>query len=129
MTTTTLALKSWATGGCHCGKVRFKVWIESLAVIECNCSICVKKGFINIIAKPEHFELTQGEENLATYQFNTMVAEHRFCKTCGIHTHTRPRSHPDAYDINARCLDADIATLNITPFDGQNWEANVESIQ
>ena len=75
MTTTTLALESWATGGCHCGKVRFKVWIERLAVIECNCSICLKKGFINIIAKPEHFELTQGEENLATYQFNTMVAE------------------------------------------------------
>ncbi len=129
MTDTKLEPESWAEGGCHCGKVRFKVWLQSLNVLECNCSVCLKKGFINIITEPEHFELMEGEEHLATYQFNTMVAEHRFCKSCGIHPFSRPRSHPHAYDVNARCLDAGITALKVTPFDGQNWEANVESIQ
>lgn len=122
-------LKTWLTGGCHCGTVRFKVWIESLEVIECNCSICVKKGFINLIAKPEHFELLEGEENLNTYQFNTKVAKHMFCKACGIHPFSRPRSHPGGYDVNARCLDDGFDFLNRTPFDGQNWEKSVDAIR
>lgn len=118
----------WLTGGCHCGAVRFRVRLHALEVLECNCSICAKKGFINIIAEPEDFELLQGEDALSTYRFNTGTAEHRFCSVCGIHTFTRPRSHPHAYDVNGRCLDHLPEGLVITPFDGQNWEENVGSI-
>lgn len=119
---------TWFEGGCHCGKVRFKVRIDTPEAIECNCSICAKKGFINLIAGPEHFVLLAGEEHLSTYRFNTQTAEHRFCKTCGIHPFSRPRSHPGSYDVNARCLDVGVSFLKIEPFDGQNWEANVASI-
>ena len=118
----------WHEGGCHCGAVRFKVRIRTPAAVECNCSICAKKGFINLITRPEDFVLIQGGDHLATYRFNTMTAEHRFCTTCGIHPFSRPRSHPGSYDVNARCLDDGADFLQITPFDGQNWEANVGSI-
>lgn len=119
----------WYAGGCHCGSVRFKVLLLDNQAIQCNCSMCAKKGFINLIATPERFVLEQGADNLATYRFNTEVAEHRFCKTCGIHPFSRPRSHPGGYDVNARCLYDGYEFLAITPFDGQNWEANVHAIR
>jgi hypothetical protein len=122
------AQTTWHEGGCHCGKVRFKVRILKPEALECNCSICAKKGFINLITQAENFVLLAGEEHLSTYRFNTQQAEHRFCQTCGIHPFSRPRSHPGSFDVNARCLDAGTSFLTIKPFDGQNWEANVASI-
>ena len=124
----TQSSKTWYEGGCHCGAVRFKVRIKDYEALECNCSICSKKGFINLITAPADFVLLRGEEDLSTYQFNTKTAEHRFCKTCGIHPFSRPRSHPGSYDVNARCLDAGFDFLHITPFDGRNWEESVGSI-
>ena len=91
--------------------------------------MCAKKGFINLISAPEDFKLLQGEDQLATYQFNTKTAEHRFCKNCGIHPFSRPRSHPGSYDVNGRCLDAGYADMTVKPFDGQNWEDSVASIR
>lgn len=128
MTDTEKQTEQWHTGGCHCGSVRFKVRIEENHALECNCSICAKKGFINLISNAENFVLLKGEESLSTYRFNTKVAEHRFCKHCGVHPFSRPRSHPDSYDVNARCLDEGFEFLDIEPFDGQNWEENVASI-
>jgi hypothetical protein len=121
--------KEWYAGGCHCGRVRFRVRIAQPSALACNCSICAKKGMINLIAAAEDFELLRGEEDLSTYSFNTGVAQHRFCKVCGIHPFSRPRSHPDGYDVNARCLDAGYDFLDIGVFDGQNWEASVDSIR
>lgn len=120
--------QEWYAGGCHCGRVRFRVRIEAFRAYECNCSICSKKGFINLITAPENFVLLQGEDDLETYRFNTRTAEHRFCRTCGIHPFSRPRSHPGSYDVNARCLDDGFAFLRIEPFDGRNWEDNVRAI-
>ena len=118
----------WYSGGCHCGRIRFMVRITENEALECNCSICAKKGFINLIVAAEDFELLQGAECLSSYRFNTGIAEHRFCKHCGIHPFSRPRSHPGSYDVNARCLDAGYGFLDVKPFDGQNWEDNVGSI-
>ena len=118
----------WFDGGCHCGNVRFQVRLYSDSALACNCSICAKKGFINLIAAADDFRLLAGEEHLSTYRFNTGTAEHRFCTTCGIHPFSRPRSHPDGYDVNARCLDDGFEFLSIAPFDGQNWEESVGSI-
>jgi hypothetical protein len=46
------------TGGCHCGAVRFEVDVEEHRAVECNCSICTKKGFIHLIvgcgSPPDH---------------------------------------------------------------------------
>jgi hypothetical protein len=118
------------TGGCHCGKVRYRVQVEKLEATECNCSICSKKGFVHLIVPASRFTLLQGQDDLSTYTFNTGIAKHHFCRYCGIHSFYRPRSHPDGYDVNLRCLDDDsIDRFEITSFDGKHWEEQVENIQ
>ena len=113
-------------GGCHCGRVRFRVTADLDRVTECNCSICTKKGFLHLIVPPAQFELLSGEGDLVTYQFNTGVAKHMFCRVCGIHPFYVPRSDPDKIDVNVRCLDdVDLAAIAIKPFDGRNWEAAI----
>jgi hypothetical protein len=110
-------------GGCHCGAVRFRVVADLAEVIECNCSICAKKGYLHLIVPPERFALLRGREALVTYRFNTGVAQHHFCRRCGIHSFYVPRSDPDKIDVNVRCLDGvDPATLAVRRFDGRNWE-------
>jgi len=110
-------------GGCHCGRVRFRVTASLDRVTYCNCSMCSKKGFLHLIVAPEQFELLRGKEALTTYRFNTGVAQHTFCSTCGIHPFYVPRSDPDKIDVNVRCLDGvDVTALTIGEFDGRNWE-------
>jgi hypothetical protein len=132
----------WFEGGCHCKKVRYKVRLPvhnhdasrteiAEQVLDCNCSMCFKKGILHLIVTRENFKLTQGEDELTTYAFNTGIAKHFFCKTCGIHPFYVPRSHPDDIDLNVRSLDiADLkAFQEIVPFNGREWEGNVKSIQ
>lgn len=112
------------TGGCHCGRVRFRVTADLAWVSDCNCSMCTKKGILHLIVPPEQFELLSGRDDLTTYEFNTRVAKHHFCRHCGIHAFYVPRSDPDKIDVNARCLDGvDPRALTTRPFDGQHWEA------
>lgn len=114
------------TGGCHCGRVRYEV--DAPAVIEatdCNCSICRKSGFLHLIVPASDFRLLQGDDVLTTYTFNTGAAKHLFCSVCGVKSFYVPRSHPDGISVNVHCLDeATVAGVNITPFDGRNWEQN-----
>jgi hypothetical protein len=111
-------------GGCHCGRVRFEVQVPaSLQVSDCNCSICAKSGYLHLIVPKSRFTLLTGADALTTYQFNTGTARHLFCATCGIKSFYIPRSHPDGYSVNARCLDAGtVRKMTITPFNGQEWE-------
>jgi hypothetical protein len=110
-------------GGCHCGRVRFKVTADLDRVTVCNCSICSKKGFLHLIVPPEKFELLSGKDDLTIYKFNTRTAKHTFCKICGIHPFYVPRSDPDKIDVNARCIDdIDLDALLVNFFDGKNWE-------
>jgi hypothetical protein len=112
-------------GGCHCGRVRFRVTADFSGITQCNCSICTKKGILHLIVPPAQFELLSGEGDLVTYQFNTGVAKHMFCRVC-IHPFYVPRSDPDKIDVNVRCLDdVDLAAIAIKPFDGRNWEAAI----
>jgi hypothetical protein len=117
-------------GHCHCGAVRFEVEApEQLACHECNCSICSKTGFIHLIVPRDNFRLLAGENNLTTSTFNTGVARHLFCKTCGVKSFYVPRSNPDGYSVNVRCLDPYPENLTIEPFDGQNWEQHAHELQ
>ena len=116
-------------GGCHCGAVRFRVRIRQHVALECNCSVCRKKGNLHLIVDRSDFELLSGEERLRTYEFNTRIAKHRFCERCGMHPFYTPRSHPDAVDVNVRCLDAAAQAFEIRPFDGADFEANVDRIR
>ncbi|MFK7913414.1 MAG: GFA family protein [Pseudomonadales bacterium] len=118
------------TGGCHCGAVRYSVAVRSLAVKACNCSICEPCGYLHLIVPKAQFELHTPWEALSLYTFNSGIAQHWFCKTCGIKSFYLPRSHPEGYSINARCLtNVELEDLDIVPFDGRNWEQNVASIQ
>jgi hypothetical protein len=115
-------------GGCHCGRVRFRVRADLDTVTACNCSMCTKKGLLHLIVAPEQFELVSGKDELSTYEFNTRTAKHTFCRHCGIHPFYVPRSDPDKIDVNARCLDGiDLSALSIKRFDGKNWEAAMEA--
>jgi hypothetical protein len=110
-------------GGCHCGRVRFRVTADLTSVSECNCSVCAKKGFLHLIVPPEQFELLSGQDDLTTYEFNTRIAKHTFCRYCGIHSFYVPRSDPDKIDVNVRCLEGvDLSSVQVTQFDGRNWE-------
>jgi hypothetical protein len=121
---------TWRAGGCHCGAVRFEVRLPEVVLAQnCNCSICEKTGFIHVIVPGSRFRLTKGSEALATYTFNTGVARHLFCATCGVKSFYRPRSNPDGWSVNARCLDdADSLDIRIDPFDGRNWEAHAATL-
>lgn len=110
-------------GSCHCGAVEFEVEApERIECSECNCSICAKSGYLHLIVPKSKFRLLKGEESLTTYTFNTGVAKHTFCRTCGIKSFYVPRSNPDGYSVNVRCLEPQPQALAIEPFDGRNWE-------
>jgi hypothetical protein len=113
------------TGGCHCGRVRFEVIAPAkLQVLECNCSMCSKTGYLHLIVIANRFKLISGGETLTTYSFNTGTAKHLFCSVCGIKSFYVPRSHPDGFSVNARCLDPGTAKeISVTPFDGREWES------
>jgi hypothetical protein len=114
-------------GGCHCGAVAFEVVGEPIEVEECNCSICAKKGYLHWIVETDRFRLLRGADCLAVYSFNTKVAKHYFCPTCGVASFYIPRCDPDKIDVNARCLEGiDLQKLRVVEFDGRNWEAAIE---
>lgn len=112
------------TGGCHCGRVRFEVMAPAaLRVSECNCSMCSKSGYLHLIVPADRFRLVSGKELLAAYTFNTKTAQHLFCSVCGIKSFYIPRSHPDSYSVNARCLDeGTVEATSVKALDGKNWE-------
>lgn len=118
-------------GSCHCKAVEFEIEApDKITVQECNCSICSMTGFIHLIVPKSKFRLIKGKDNLVTYSFNTGVAKHLFCKTCGIKAFYVPRSNPDGYSVNLRCLDKTGFKEIITEqFDGQNWEETADILQ
>ena len=112
-----------ADGGCHCGAVRFVAELPDPPVpaLDCNCSVCSMTGFLHIIVPHEDFELVTGRDALTSYRFGTGAAEHLFCSICGVKSFYQPRSHPDAWSINAHCLDRPVE-LAVEKFDGRHLE-------
>lgn len=112
------------TGGCHCARVRFEVLAPArIQVSECNCSICSRSGYLHLIVPRDRFRLLSGEEFLTSYTFNTRTAKHLFCSVCGIKAFYVPRSHPDGYSVNARCIDSGtVEGMSIKPVNGREWE-------
>ncbi len=121
---------TWKKGGCHCGAVRFEVLApDEVEVQACNCSMCAKVGYLHLIVPKSRFRLVKGKSRLTTYTFNTETAKHLFCSVCGIKSFYVPRSHPDGYSVNFRCLDAeDFHSVLTVDFDGRNWEQHVDEL-
>ncbi len=98
---------------CHCGLVEANIYVNDFAkILRCNCSICKRKGAIMSLVKNENFKIIKGQDFLKLYQFHTKVANHYFCKNCGIYTHHNPRSNPAMTGFNLGCID-DIDTFNL----------------
>lgn len=113
-------------GGCHCSRVRFRIRVDldETVIGECDCSICTKKGILHLPVAKERLEILSGADELTAYTFNTGVAQHTFCRHCGMHPFYVPRSDPENYSVNARCLD-DYDPQTMQPkrlFEGRNWE-------
>ena len=112
-------------GGCHCGTVRFSLTKKTAVreAVACNCSLCRKKGILIVPAEEDEITVTAGREELTEYRFGTRTASHWFCRHCGIHVITRPRSNPERLGVNARCFDDFLileSDLTLVPFDGMN---------
>lgn len=111
------------TGGCHCGQVRFTVDLNLEQAIECNCSICSKRGTLLAFVPDSHFTLLTGEESLVDYQFNKFVIHHLFCKVCGVAAFGSGSDQNGNVmkAINVRCLDeVDLSTVPIVKYDGKS---------
>jgi len=116
-------------GGCHCGAIAFEVEASGVLEVEdCNCSICSMSGFLHLILPKSKFHLLRGNDVLTAYSFNTGVAQHTFCRICGIKSFYFPRSNPDGIDINVRCLVESPVSMRIVPFDGRHWERHAHTL-
>lgn len=112
-------------GACHCGAVKIEVRKAAPPerLIDCNCSICAKKGILHMPTEESEFAFVSGADEVRTYRFGSGVAAHCFCRHCGIHVYGRPRNSPHRLTVNARCLDEFEAlrtAIEVLPFDGQN---------
>lgn len=98
-------------GSCHCGSIKFTAISDINVSAQCNCSLCIRRGTTMVRCHKDDLEIISGKESLSLYQFNTKVAEHYFCRHCGVYTFHKMRKLPDKYGVNAGCLDG------INPFD------------
>ncbi len=76
---------------------------------------------MHIIVPHGNFVLGSGADKLTSYRFGSGTAEHLFCSVCGVKSFYQPRSHPEAWSVNAHCLD-ERPELAIEFFNGREWE-------
>lgn len=120
-----------ATGGCHCGAVAWSADLtKDIEAHECNCTLCGMMGFAHVIVPKSKFHMIKGEEKLSLYTYNTHAAKHYFCSVCGVKSFYVPRSNPDGYSLNLRCMDTSVfETVKVVPFDGLHWEENAHTLR
>ena len=107
-------------GSCHCSSIKFEIDSDLEKIVQCNCSICIKRNAKMIMIPKENFKLLEGSENLSLYQFNTEIAKHFFCKKCGIYTHHNRKSDPNGMGVNLGCIDeVDPMKFDVIQFDGK----------
>jgi len=118
-------------GSCHCGAVKFTVQAKpKILVQKCNCSMCIRCGYIHYIVPASRFQLCTGADFLTEYRFNTGLAKHLFCRTCGVKSFYIPRSNPDGYSVNVNCVAwPDSVEMIEEDFDGKDWEAHAKNLK
>lgn len=108
-------------GSCHCGGIKFEVEGTIETLMDCNCSICRRRGHLLWFVPASAFRLLTPESEITTYRFNKKHIAHCFCRTCGSATHGHGAG-PDGkemYAVNARCLpDVDLKAFKIVEYDG-----------
>ena len=118
-------------GGCHCGAVRFEVDAPArVTAHDCNCSICRMTGYWHLIVPASRVRLREGADVLQEYGVNTGTARHLFCRVCGVKSFYVPRSNPDGFSVNVRCLDeGTLEGVVIESFDGRHWDRSADSLR
>lgn len=115
---------------CHCGAVQ--IFFEApnkVSVTICNCSICERLGYQHVFV-PQEKATILGDSNLTSYTFGTHAAKHFFCQTCGVKPFYIPKSHPESYSVNLRCVVGETIKVEETiEFDGQNWDKNIDNLR
>ena len=109
------------TGSCHCGAVAYSIEADPpTEAMECNCSICRRKGYLHHFTDRGAFTLDTPRDALETYTFGKHVIRHQFCRACGCAPFSEGAG-PDGkpmMSVNLRCTDVDLSALTIKPFDG-----------
>ena len=109
-------------GSCHCGRIAFTLEGDIGQVIDCNCSMCRRRGALLAFFPRSAMTLSTPESDIATYTFNKHAIRHRFCETCGVGPFgegTHPKTGEATVAINVRCLPGvDLASLTVIPYDG-----------
>ena len=107
-------------GSCHCQSIQFEIESDLEQIVQCNCSICIRRNAKMIMVPKENFTLTKGESDLSHYQFNSNIAKHYFCRICGIYTHHNRKSDPNGMGVNLGCIEVlDATKYDTIAFDGR----------
>jgi hypothetical protein len=108
-------------GSCHCGKIAYRLDAEPTEAIECNCSICRRKGGVLAAFAPDQFHLDTPRDDITVYTFGGHAIRHQFCRICGCAPFAEGAG-PDGEAmvvVNLRCAeDVDLSLIRIIPFDG-----------
>ena len=107
-------------GSCHCGKVAYRLDFDPVEAMECNCSICRRKGYLLAFAPGDAFTLETPREALTDYMFNKHAIRHHFCSSCGC-APCAEGAGPSGprVAVNLRCAeDFDLLAITITQIDG-----------
>jgi hypothetical protein len=111
------------SGGCHCSRIAFEVEGQIEQVMDCNCSMCRRRGGLLWLVPRGQLRLTTPEADLGTCTFNTHKLRHHFCPNCGIATFSEGTgpSGAEMAAVNVRCLEGlELATLTMVPVDGRS---------
>ncbi len=111
-------------GSCHCGRIAFAVEGEIGQVIDCNCSMCRRKGALLAAFPREALTLKTPASAMGTYRFNRHAIDHHFCPACGISPFSEGKGEGGRpmTMVNVRCLpEVDLSKLEVMPFDGASY--------
>lgn len=112
-------MKKTYQGSCHCGEVRFTVDADLDHVRACDCSVCRRRGALIYRVDEADFRLLTPLGALSLYSFHTHTAKDYFCPTCGVLPFRRPRTAPELWARNVRCLeDLDLSAIPIVAVHG-----------
>jgi hypothetical protein len=106
---------------CHCARIQIEVTAELAEVVECNCSLCRRSGFLHWYVLPEQVKLLTTSTQLSTYAWRSITGGQHFCPTCGIAVIRTSTQYPPPISINARCLEGtDLSVVKVRQFDGEH---------
>jgi len=111
-------------GSCHCGKIKFEVEGDIKEVMDCNCSMCSRRGCLLWFVPKKDFRLRTPESHLGTYTFNKHIIKHHFCKVCGIapFSESSDGKGNEMAAVNVRCLeDFDFSKVPVKHFNGKDY--------